>query len=347
MFKKNIAKTLILLTLYEILLASFPSITLAQETGLSVDPSSITGLEIGEILSINITVSDVIDLYAWEFKLFYRNDILDATDMVEGPFLLTHVDPSASTMFGSAPDTTETYNATHGLVHLYNTFVEVEEGVSGSGTLATVTFEVKGEGDCPLSFGETKLVDSAVPFGNLIPHTTTDGVVHVGFHDIAIINMETIRTMTNYTIVYINVTLENQGQVAETFNVTAYYDSVPIETKNVTNLIPSAVTVVTFTWDTETSPKGNYTMSATASMIVGETDTADNEYTDGWVWAYSLGDINGDGKVDILDIAQVAKAFGSKPGDPNWDPNADINYDNQVNILDISTVAIRFGEVDP
>jgi len=341
MYNKKFRKILILLTLCEIFLACFPSITLAQETGLSVNPSIITGLEIGDTFQINITVSDVVDLYAWEFKLFYRNDVLNATTWIEGPFLLTHPTPDASTMFGLAPDT----NAT--MIHLYNTLVEVEGGVSGSGTLATVTFEVKGEGDCPLSFGETKLVDSATPFGNLIPHTKTDGMVHVGLHDIAIISVEMSKTIANDTIVYIGVTVENQGQTTETFDVTAYYDSTPIETKTVPNLTQGTSTVITLTWDTNIVPKGNYTISATATTIPGETDIADNTYTDGWVLETIKGDVNGDGQVNILDIAQVALAFGTKPGDPKWDPNADINNDNEINILDISTVAIHFGEVDP
>jgi len=352
MFKKNITKTLILLTLYEILLASFPSMTLAQETRVSVNPSSITGLEIGDTFTINITVSDVTDLYCWEFKLFYRNDILNATSWLEGPFLLTHPNSNASTMFGSAPDTAETYNATHGLVHLYSTLFEVHGGVSGTGTLATITFKVKGEGGSILALrprpgADFILVDSAEPFGNEIPHTTTDGMVHVGLHDIAIINAETSKTITNDTIVYVNVTIENQGQITETFSVTAYYDSIPIETKTVTDLNQGTSTVITFTWDTKTIPKGNYTIRATATTIPGETDTADNTYTDGWVLETIEGDVNGDGQVNIVDIAQVAVAFGTKPGDPKWSPNADINNDNVTNILDISTVAVHFGEVDP
>jgi hypothetical protein len=54
-------------------------------------------------------------------------------------------------------------------------------------------------------------------------------------------------------------------------------------------------------------------------------------------------DLNKDGTVNILDIFIVAQAFGSKPGDPNWNQNADINNDGTVNILDIFQVAWDFG----
>jgi len=56
------------------------------------------------------------------------------------------------------------------------------------------------------------------------------------------------------------------------------------------------------------------------------------------------GDINNDGTVDIFDCVVVALAFGSKPGDPNWNPVADINNDGIVDIFDIVVVALHFGE---
>jgi hypothetical protein len=57
-----------------------------------------------------------------------------------------------------------------------------------------------------------------------------------------------------------------------------------------------------------------------------------------------FGDINGDGKVNILDISAVAKAFGTTPGQPRWDQMCDVNYDFKVNILDISVIAREFGK---
>jgi hypothetical protein len=54
-------------------------------------------------------------------------------------------------------------------------------------------------------------------------------------------------------------------------------------------------------------------------------------------------DTNQDGKVNIIDIALVAKAFGSKPGDPNWNQKADIDRNGAISIVDISLVAKDFG----
>jgi hypothetical protein len=56
-----------------------------------------------------------------------------------------------------------------------------------------------------------------------------------------------------------------------------------------------------------------------------------------------LGDINADGIVDIYDAIMVASAFGSKPGNKNWNPKADINHDGVVDIYDALIMAKNYG----
>jgi hypothetical protein len=67
--------------------------------------------------------------------------------------------------------------------------------------------------------------------------------------------------------------------------------------------------------------------------------------TDGY-FSNSLvpGDVNGDGKVDINDVARVSGAFGSYPGHPRWNDAADLNRDNSVNVLDMILVCLNFGQ---
>jgi len=60
-------------------------------------------------------------------------------------------------------------------------------------------------------------------------------------------------------------------------------------------------------------------------------------------YAEIIGDVNGDGKVDIKDMAVVAQAFGSYTGHPKYNPAADVNQDGWVDIRDLAMVAKNFG----
>jgi hypothetical protein len=55
-------------------------------------------------------------------------------------------------------------------------------------------------------------------------------------------------------------------------------------------------------------------------------------------------DLNQDGTVNILDIAMLARAYGCKPGDQNWNFTADLDKNGIINILDISMVARDYGK---
>jgi hypothetical protein len=56
------------------------------------------------------------------------------------------------------------------------------------------------------------------------------------------------------------------------------------------------------------------------------------------------GDVNGDGKVDMKDVALVVKAFGAFPSDPRWNPSCDLNLDGRIDLRDIAEVVKNFGK---
>jgi hypothetical protein len=53
-----------------------------------------------------------------------------------------------------------------------------------------------------------------------------------------------------------------------------------------------------------------------------------------------LGDINGDGVVNMKDIYIIIRAYLSKPGDQTWNRDADLNKDGFVNMQDLYLVII-------
>jgi hypothetical protein len=143
-------------------------------------------------------------------------------------------------------------------------------------------------------------------------------------------------------VVNINVTVQNQGSVFETFNVTTYANE-EIIGKTSVYLSNFSSVIIPFTWNTTGFAKGNYTIIANASIVEGETDTSDNTcYST--VYVGITGDINGDGIVDIFDAVILSKAAGSTPSNSNWNPDADLNNDGIVDIFDAVILATHAGE---
>jgi hypothetical protein len=175
-------------------------------------------------------------------------------------------------------------------------------------------------------------------------------------HDVAVTDVTLSKTVVGQGYdMNINVTAANLGDRTETFNVTAYANVTLIASQNVT-LPAGNSTTVTFVWNTTGFANGNYTISAYAWPVQGETKTDNNNCTGGWVIVSLVGDITGpngwpDGKVDIMDLNLMARNFGKTvpPGPPNCDltgPTPGLP-DGKIDIRDISALAKHFGETTP
>jgi hypothetical protein len=141
----------------------------------------------------------------------------------------------------------------------------------------------------------------------------------------------------------INVTITNQGMLTETFNVTVYADTTVIGTLTNITLTSGNPTTITFTWNTTGFAMGDYTISAYASTVPGETDTTNNTFTNGTVTITIPGDIDGDGDVDRYDFALFCDAYGSSVGDPNYNSLADLQGDTPGSPPDGDVDSYDFG----
>jgi hypothetical protein len=181
----------------------------------------------------------------------------------------------------------------------------------------------------------------------------------VGVHDVAITNVTTSKqgcipyptVFQNYTC-RVFVTVENLGNFTETFKVSAYVNSTmgtfPVAETNVTLLSNSSETI-TFIWNTQGLAKGDYTVYALAETVANETEIYNNEFNGGSIIVTMIGDITGptgapDGKVDIRDVAAVARLYGVNSPDPKYNPNCDSNDDGKIDIKDVSLVAKHYGD---
>jgi hypothetical protein len=59
------------------------------------------------------------------------------------------------------------------------------------------------------------------------------------------------------------------------------------------------------------------------------------------VLLYRSEDLNGDGAADVLDLATLLKAFGSRPGDLSWNVAADLNGDGVVDDADLQVLLAK------
>jgi len=57
------------------------------------------------------------------------------------------------------------------------------------------------------------------------------------------------------------------------------------------------------------------------------------------------GDIDGDNEVTLLDFGALVAAFGSIPGDSNWNADADLDGDDEVTLLDFGVLVQNFGAI--
>lgn len=62
------------------------------------------------------------------------------------------------------------------------------------------------------------------------------------------------------------------------------------------------------------------------------------------VSAALTGDVNGDCKVDVLDLALVGSRYGYSIGSLLYSPRYDLNHDGRINIFDVQIVAAHLGE---
>jgi len=163
-------------------------------------------------------------------------------------------------------------------------------------------------------------------------------------HDVAVTEV-TVSSNIVYQgwIVGINVTVANLGNATETFTATLYYDNTVISTQNVQDLEPNATLTLSFAWNTTNVPCGqNYTIKAFASNVLGESNMANNVLIDGQVKVRVMGDVNGDGVVNMRDVHIVCLAFGSQTGFLGWNFDVDFDQNGRIDMRDIGLACANF-----
>jgi hypothetical protein len=211
-------------------------------------------------------------------------------------------------------------------------------------TLVEMEFFIRDYGASPLHFDSSALRDGS---GNPLLHDAQDGLALIFRRNIAVVDISSLYTETYVgRIIPVNVTVLNDGDIPETFNVTLYYDTTLIGEQQVADLPSKENTTLTFNWDTNPVPASlvPYTLTANATILPYETNTADNTLVDGGVTLKIVGDVNGDGAVNITDLVAWDAAYLSHLGDLNWNAQADLDYSGLVDGDDAKIIIDHYKE---
>jgi len=330
----------------------------AEETRTKVVSDS-TQVIVGQEFNVYINVTNVVDLYGWEFQFDYDPSVLDLT--------------YNATVAGGLNTPTNTFkdsvNETAG--HLWwavSTAYPTTTGITYSNhAIFEMHFNAIATGTSSLNLSGTILSNS---HANPIFHTVVNSSVSVQTLDLRVTEVVICNMYGNETWAHsiyandsyadlstyyypVNVTIENTGTLsAGSFKVKleVYYDaSLEASTElSVAGLAGSSTKELTFTslfHPTKTGDAGRYSLKATVDSQneIAEDDEGNNDKTKNDFMVTLMGDINGDKTVNILDGVKIALAWSGTPSDSQWNVAADLNHDNVINILDGTRISLHWG----
>ncbi|MDH5788646.1 MAG: right-handed parallel beta-helix repeat-containing protein, partial [Candidatus Bathyarchaeota archaeon] len=164
--------------------------------------------------------------------------------------------------------------------------------------------------------------------------------------DIAVLNVTPSKTVIAHGFdLKTNMTVANQGNKIEGFNVTLYANETTVQTYYIT-LTSGNSAIISFVWDTSEFSKGNYTILAYSASIEGESNIANN-VLNCTVYVGIPGDVDGNGLVEVKDLLAIALAYGSYPGHPKYEANLDVDCNEFIEVKDILKAALNYGQHYP
>ena len=238
---------------------------------LFLDPESIeppsTLLTPNSSFNLTINVADIGGLYAWSLYLKWNFlTLFDVNNVFEGPFLNQE---------GANPTIFNWTYVEPGILYVNSTIIgEPSISVTGNGALATINFSVKSYGSTLLYLTDTRLLDITL---SEIPYKSSNGYFSNILSNIVITSIHVSSDIVKAgEKVSINVSIKNEGNMAETFEVMVLANMSLAGAKNITNLDPGVEDVLTFTWDTKDALEGRYIIKAKADTLPWEWDEEDN-----------------------------------------------------------------------
>jgi hypothetical protein len=305
------------------------------ETYLFVEPTVFRKSQ-GATFTVNIAIENVTDLYAFDISLYYNTTLLDAISVAEGPFLKSVGD--TITLLSEVNDQV-------GRVRMAISLLGAPAGANGSGVLFTVTFKASTTttGASALSLQNTDLSNyNAEP----IDHAVIDGqvtilLVEVLTHTVVVEGVEyqiitaSSSSITEFTY---NHTARTIGFKAEGPEDILGFTNITIPKSLIT--LPSSDTFIVLLdgkaiYHTRIENATHYTLHFTYAHTIHQIEIKQT----------IIGDLNGDRKVNVLDVVVVTTAYDATPADARWNPLADLAAPwGKINVYDAVVVTRVYGK---
>jgi hypothetical protein len=311
-----------------------------------VNPSSIVNstLTPSSNFSISVDVKKIQSLYSYDFALAYNGTLIEVAKV------------TGNIAF---PAPTVTQGA--GNVRISSSLVSPSSPISGNFSLATITFHVLAVGETDLDLHDVILKDNTGE--NITFNTPGDGFFanSAVFKIAATVDVKpdalNLKSIGRWLTVYVELpegydvndidvsTVKLNGTIsanALASNQVGDYDGDGIDDILVKF---NRTQVITFISAAHT---GVFNLTA-GFVVTGKLVTGVSfEGSDVVKVSNLLGDANGDGKVDILDLVLGAISYNSTDDGLNWNPNVNfvnfaVSY-NRIDILDLVTIVSQYGK---
>ena len=258
-------------------------------TKVFVNPAAKSAI-IGDDFTLNIDIKTTATIYADQFDVYFNPTILNISSAVEGNFLKQD---------GATTFPVIQIDNTVGKITFGSTRFNIQTGVTGQGTLATITFHAKAAGSTILDLENVLLSDPSLQPVNT---NVTNGTVNVAVSRGYVLKADINRDLRVNVFDMAAVGLAFGSKSGET----KYNADADVNQDGVVNIFDMATVGLNF----GKSAYGEPYQAVVTSCSVTATD-----------------------------MAAVGRAYGSRRGDANYNAAADVNSDGVVNDADLAALS--------
>ena len=280
---------------------------------------------IGDSFNVTLSVDNVTNLWAWGNRLTWDPNVLNLTDINEGPFLSS----GGLTLFlNSLGDP----SAPNGTLQDMGDVLESSSCVNGSGDLAILTFQVLSTAPTTISLTGGELDSPDLGGGiQVIPCTINNLTVN---QDISVTNFTSLVSyvQTGFELP-VNTTIQNTSSANQTVTVQIYLNGTMVDAEHFT-VAANSFSTVTSMCNTTGFAVGNDTISVYAYPVGNGVCEFGSSFVGGIVLVTYEADINGDGLVNFGDMVAFNSAYVKYNVFGIYNPCADFNHDGVINSVD-------------